>query len=314
MKEMKITIAGSGAMGSRFGAQLQEAGHDVTLIDLWPAHIDAIRENGLTIDDGEQERNVKISIHYPSEVTEVADIVFLFTKSMGLPTMLEDIQPILGSHTKVISLLNGIGHEDIIRKYVDKRNIFMGVTVFTASLKGPGHVAFHGGGSIEIQNYARGEKEAESARELVEVLDKAGLNATYSPDVKFSIWRKATVNGCNNAICALLDCNLGQFYSTEQNPEIIRNIIEEFVMVAKEKSVEMDADDLFKHVTEISINVSEHYPSMHQDLDVNNRLTEVDYINGAVARIAKDYGLRAPFNEMITLLIHAKEQIMHAHE
>lgn len=311
---MKITIAGSGAMGSRFGAQLQEAGHDVTLIDLWPAHIDAIRENGLTVDDGEQERNVKISVQYPDEVTEVADIVFLFTKSMGLPTMLEDIQPILGSHTKVISLLNGIGHEDVIRKYVDKNNIFMGVTVFTASLKGPGHVAFHGGGSIEIQNYARGEEQAESARELVQVLDEARLNAIYSPDVKFSIWRKATVNGCNNAICTLLDCNIGQFYSTEQNPIIIRNIIEEFVVVAKKKSVEMDVEDLIKHITEISIKVSEHYPSMYQDLNLNNRLTEIDYINGAVTRIARDYGLSAPFNEMITLLIHAKEQIIQAHD
>ncbi|UJF16065.1 2-dehydropantoate 2-reductase [Jeotgalibaca sp. MA1X17-3] len=311
---MKITIAGSGAMGSRFGAQLQEAGHDVTLIDWWTEHIEAIRENGLIIDDGEQERTVKIAIHYPIEVTEVADIVFLFTKSMGLPKMLEDIQPILGSKTKVISLLNGIGHEDIIRKYVDKKNIFMGVTVFTAHLKGPGQVAFHGGGSIEIQNYARGEEQEKSARELVQVLDEAGLNAIYSSDVKFSIWRKATVNGCNNAICALLDCNLGQFYSTKQNPEIIKTIIEEFVMVAKEKSVEMDVEDLIKHVTEISLNASDHYPSMHQDLDVNNRLTEVDYINGAVARIAKDYKLRAPYNECITQLIHVKEQIMNAHE
>lgn len=301
-------------MGSRFGAQLQEAGHDVSLIDLWPAHIEAIQKNGLIIDDGEQERTVKISIHYPHEIKKVADIVFLFTKSMGLPAMLEDIRPILGPHTKVISLLNGIGHEDTIRKYVDKRNIFMGVTVFTAGLKGPGHVTFHGGGSIEIQNYARGEEEEKSARELVQVLDEAGLNASYSSDVKFSIWRKATVNGCNNAICTLLDCNLGQYYSTNQNPLIIRTIIEEFVMVAKAKSVEMDIEDLIQYVTKVSVAVSEHYPSMHQDLEVNNRLTEIDYLNGAVARIAKDYGLRAPYNELITQLIHAKEQIMKAHE
>jgi len=49
---MKITIAGSGAMGCRFGAALSAAGHDVLLLDGWAEHVAAINEAGLRVTDG----------------------------------------------------------------------------------------------------------------------------------------------------------------------------------------------------------------------------------------------------------------------
>ena len=52
---MKIAIAGAGAMGSRLGIMLHQGGNDVTLIDQWPAHIEAIRKNGLIADFKEKK-------------------------------------------------------------------------------------------------------------------------------------------------------------------------------------------------------------------------------------------------------------------
>lgn len=300
-------------MGSRFGVQLHEAGQEVTLLDLWSEHIETVREKGLEVDNGKDQRQISIPIYYPAEVKERADIVFLFTKSMGLKKMLEDIQPILGPETKVVSLLNGIGHEDTIKHFVEEKNIFMGVTVFTAALKGPGQVFYEGGGFIEIQNYVSGKAEEEAAHLIVEILNVAGLTAAYSNNVKFSIWRKACVNGCNNAVCSLLGCNLEQYYSTEQNWDIIQQIISEFAEVAKEKEVELDVQELMNYTVKISLEAGDHYPSMYQDLVMNHRLTEIDYLNGAVARMAKERGLEAPYNQLITQLIHAKEQIVAAH-
>ena len=307
---MKIAIAGSGAIGSRFGYMLHQAGNDVILIDKWHAHIDKIRAEGLLVEFGEDKHIAHIPIYYPNEVNEQVDIVFMFTKSMGLGEMLKEIQSIIGPHTKVISLLNGIGHEDLLKDFLPLENIFMGVTILTSHITGPGHVAFAGAGLTEIQNYVPGEQYEEAARNIVALMNEAGLHTSYSEDVKFSIWRKACVNGAMNATCALLDCNLSEFIATDQAETIIRNIVKEFVMAARQKDTVLNEDEMVPYIVESSKKVGKHYPSMHQDLVQNHRLTEVDFLNGAVARMATEFGFHAPYNTFITQFIHAKEHIL----
>ncbi|MUV38156.1 2-dehydropantoate 2-reductase [Lentibacillus sp. JNUCC-1] len=308
---MKVAIAGSGAIGSRFGYMLHKAGNDVILIDKWPEHVNTIRSNGFTVDEDNKQHVVNIPIYYPNEVNDVVDVVFMFTKSMGLGDMLEDIKPILGPKTSVVSLLNGIGHEDVLKHYIPMENIFLGVTILTSHLEGPGHVAFSGAGTTEIQNFVHGESEAQMARNIVKMLDDAGLNTSYSEDVKFSIWRKACVNGAMNATCALLDCNLAEFAATNQSEPIIRSIVKEFVNIASQKGTQLDEGEMVQYILESARNIGSHYPSMHQDLVQNHRLTEVDFLNGAIARMAsEDFNTTAPYNELTTRLIHAKEQVL----
>lgn len=310
MRTIKIAIAGAGALGSRFGYLLHKAGHEVLLIDKWDEHIEIIRTNGLTVEDGNDKHTVNIPIFYPHEVSDVVDLVFMFTKSMGLGDMLRDIKPIIGPNTGVISLLNGIGHEDVLKDYLPLENIYIGVTILTSQLVGPGHVAFEGAGATEIQNFVNGYKQEQKAQQIVNALAEAGLNASYSEDVKFSIWRKACVNGAMNATCALLDCNLAQFESTDQAEDIIRQIVQEFAQVAKQKGTILNVKEMVAYILESARKVGSHHPSMHQDLVKNHRYTEVDFLNGAVARMAEEDGLDAPYNTLITQLIHAKEQIL----
>ncbi|EON3112914.1 2-dehydropantoate 2-reductase N-terminal domain-containing protein, partial [Enterococcus faecalis] len=113
---MKIIIAGAGAMGSRFGLMLHQAGNDVIFVDGWPEHIEAIRKNGLVADFNGEVVTAKIPIYPQTEVASIdftADLVILFTKAMQLAGMLEALEHFLNKNTKVLCLLNGIGHEDI---------------------------------------------------------------------------------------------------------------------------------------------------------------------------------------------------------
>jgi Ketopantoate reductase len=109
---MKIAIAGAGALGSRFGFVLQQAGNDVTLIDGWPAHVAAIKEHGLKVTLDKDTYTTQIPVMFPKEVTQdmAMDLIIVFTKSMQLDQMLQDIKPIIKDHTKILCLLNGIGH------------------------------------------------------------------------------------------------------------------------------------------------------------------------------------------------------------
>lgn len=304
---MLVYIAGSGAMGCRFGYQISKTGNEVILLDQWDDHIKAIQENGLKI-TGDVEETVHLPIMKPQEATREADLVILFTKAMQLPQMLQDIKGIIGKETKVLCLLNGLGHEDVIRQYIPEHNILMGVTVWTAGLKGPGHVHLQGVGALNLQSVDPSNKEA--GLEVAEMLTEANLFATYDDDVVPNIWRKACVNGTMNSMCALLDCTIGELFASEDGLKIVKEIIHEFVTVGRAEGVTLDEEAITNYVMETSEKAAPHYPSMHQDLVQNHRLTEIDFINGAVNAKAEKLGIDTPYCRLITQMVHAKEAIL----
>lgn len=311
---MKIAIAGAGAMGSRFGIMLAKGGNEITLIDGWQAHVEAIQKNGLKANFNGEDIVVNLPIWLQSEVKEAqpVDLIILFTKAMQLDQMLQDIKPLIAQHTKVLCLLNGIGHEDIIEKYLPMENIFIGNTMWTAGMVGPGEVKLFGNGSIELQNLGQGQQQA--AKDLAAVLSESGLNAKYSDNIHYSIYRKACVNGTMNSLCTVLDVNMAGLGNTTPAHDMVVTIVNEFASVAKCEGVQLDVKEVIEHVESCfdASTIGMHFPSMHQDLIKNNRLTEIDYINGAISRKGKKYQVPTPYCDLLTQLVHAKEQILGA--
>lgn len=310
---MKIAIAGAGAMGSKFGWHLKKAGNDVTLIDTWDKNIAAIRENGVVVTEKCKELAEKMPIYSPAEIDEQkesVELLIVFTKSMQLENMLNSLKPIINPNTYVLCLLNGLGHEDVLEKFIARDHIIMGVTMWASMMTAPGHIAFtNDNGNIEIQ--CLDPKGKVETQKIVHVLTDAGLNASYSENVMYSIWRKACVNGVVNSVCALLNANCQEFGHTKEADEITRNIVQEFADVAQYEGVNLDRKEVIEHVE--SLFDTPHYPSMYQDLVKNGRPTEIDYINGAVWRKGLKHSVLTPYCELITRLIHAKEDILKVH-
>ncbi|MBA5850876.1 2-dehydropantoate 2-reductase [Clostridium sp. cel8] len=304
---MKIAIAGSGALGCGFGYMMKKNGNDVTLIDFWEEHITTIKKNGLTITVNKKEDTIAIPIGKPDEIKGKFDVVFIFTKSMGLRHMLEEIKHLLTEDTKVICLLNGLGHANTIAEYVPRKNIIMGTTLWTGSIDAPGKTHFMGKGPVEVQNVDINEKE--STLKIVNMMTDSGLNCIYSQNVHFTIWRKACANGTMNALCSLLDCNIKELFKTPEVEDLIKEIVREFSLVAETEGVHLDVEEIVNYLKATAEKIGEHYPSMHQDLK-NKRLTEIDFLNGKVAKEAENKGLEAPYSKLITQLIHAKENIL----
>lgn len=304
---MKIAIAGSGALGSGFGFQMKKNGYDVTLLDYWGEHIEAVNEKGLTVTVNHEVGNVRIPMMKPNETRDKFDLVFIFTKAMGLDQMLEDIGHTLSEDTLVVCLLNGLGHEKTIEKYVPRENIIMGTTVWTASLVGPGQTELYGEGPVEIQNI---EPQSESkAKEVVSLLEASQLYGRYSSDVRFTTWRKACVNGTMNALCALMDVNIKEIFATSTNKYLVKGIVSEFAALAESEGVHFDTEETIAYIYSVSERLGSHYPSMHQDLS-NKRPTEIDFLNGLVAKESRKKGFLAPYCQQITDLIHAKEELL----
>ena len=97
--------------------------------------------------------------------------------------------------------------------------------------------------------------------------------------------------------------------------QVIRRICDEVAVMENGRVIEQgNVDEVFEYLVDLNEKVGAHYPSMYQDLIVNNRKTEIDYINGAVATLGKQRHIEAPVNRFITDLIHTKESQRHAQD
>jgi 2-dehydropantoate 2-reductase len=313
---MKLAIAGAGAMGGRFGYMLSKAGIGVTLIDQWEPHIATIREQGLQVNNDGVIETVQLPIYRPEELDPNEndfDLIILFPKSLQLDGMLQAIKPLLKENTNVLCLLNGLGHETIVEKYVAKDNIYLGCTMWTAGLEGPGKIKLLGSGNINFQNL--GEKSADTGEEIAQILSKAGLDASYCDNVMYEVYKKACANGATNALCTLLEVNLTTFGNTRCAEDIVRAVVSEYSAVAAVEGVKLDVDEITGFIVNVAFNpekIGRHFPSMYQDLVLTNRRTEVDCINGIIGEKGAAYGISTPYCEFITQLTHCKEDVLGA--
>ncbi|MCI2859551.1 2-dehydropantoate 2-reductase [Staphylococcus hominis] len=305
---MKIAIAGSGALGSGFGAMLYRQGNDVTLIDGWEPQATAVKHEGLHIDINGEDYHLNIPMYQDTEIPSDLqfDIVFLFTKAMQLERMLTHIQPHIHDTTIMVCTMNGLKHEDCIVNYVDKSRIVRGVTTWTAGLESPGHTHLMGSGPVEIGSLVpEGQNNVEM---IYNLLEQAKLNPHKSEDLQQSIWKKICVNGTANALCTILECRLSTLNESEYARKLVYDITKEIVEVATVDDVHLNADEVYHYLIDLNDKVGPHFPSMYQDLINNNRRTEIDYINGAVARLGSEHHIDAPINQFVANMVHAKEE------
>ena len=306
---MKILFAGAGALGTRFGYMLFKNGEDVTFIDSWQEHIDTIKRNGLkVIIDDKELGNCNIPIYRPEEAKGKYDVVFVATKSMQLKSMLNKVKHLIHDDTKIICILNGLGHVDTLKEFVKEENILIGVTVWTSGLGGPGILKAYGTGKTEIKQVK--EDNLDKTLKLIEKLNKSGLNMNYSADTYQSIWHKAGLNCVLNTYCTLIDCNINEYGSYEKHLDLTRAVLNEVTAVGRAEGINVNQEVIEKNIENCfdPRTAGLHYPSLYQDMK-NGRLTEIDYLNGAISKLGKKHDIPTPVCDVITLMIHSKEHI-----
>lgn len=306
---MKVAIAGAGAMGYRFAVMLSEAQVQVTLIDQWDAHVKKINQVGLQMEVEHGIRQYHLPTFFPEQVTGHFDLIIIFTKAMQMEEMLRKITPVINEHTTLLCLSNGFGNEDILKQFVAAKQILIGVTLWSSELLGPGKIRATGTGRIDFQA-ASADCDKIRLTAVLNLLNQAGLNANLAVNVHESIWRKAGFNSVINPLSALLNCNVAEFGKLECATQLTDLILEEISTVADAEGVPFSVTTI-KQMLEPQFDPQasgKHYPSMHQDLS-KHRLTEIDFLNGYVVKLGRKHQLATPVNQMITGLIHRKEQL-----
>ncbi|HJP07197.1 MAG: 2-dehydropantoate 2-reductase [Proteobacteria bacterium] len=303
---MKIAIIGAGAMGSVYAALLADAGNEVWAIDLWREHLDAIRDRGLQVSGASGERTVA-NIRVSTDATDAGpcDLVVIATKASSVGTAARSLINNLTEKTLVLTIQNGLGAGERISDNLDSANILLGVAGgFGASIPEPGHVHHNGMELIRLGEMHGGITERLEG--IARVWQDAGFNVKTFDDINQLIWEKFICNVALSGAAAAFDRTLGEVMADPVTWGIAKNLGLEAYRAGKAKGIHFSFEDPVQYISNFGSKMPDARPSMLLDLKAK-RLTEVDAINGMVPVIAKQQGLEAPYNEVITAMIKAKE-------
>lgn len=302
---MRIAIIGSGAMGQVFGARLADSGEDVTLVDVDAATVEAINEHGVSCSFGDWHKTVPVRACLDEQLEGPFDLALLLTKTYDSEAALGTCVPLLGGKCLVLTLQNGLGNADLIRRYVDKSRVLVGMTTYNADRLGATQATSSGEGVVRVMPAS--EKVGPREQAVWEVFAKAGFEGSMEDDAWAYIWQKVAYNCALNATSAICRVPCGGMGVMNKGMDLCNDIIDETCHVAKAWGVDPDAGYVKRALrTQVFGSERDHVSSMTRDI-LAGRRTEVNSINGGVVRKAREKGLEAPYNDAMTCLLRSIE-------
>ena len=307
-KDTKVAVLGAGAMGCLFGGLLAEKGLDVVLIDVWKEHVDAINAKGLKMDGHGGDRFIKIKATTDPSTLKPVDAIIIMCKATALEKALNNSKNIIGKNTMLMSFQNGIGHEAIMQKIAGKDKVLGGTTTQASNILGPGHIKNHAALPSWIGEYEGGMSER--VKDIAETFTAYNLETIAAPDIKKRKWMKLFALTAIGPLSSIFDLHHTDLYISNKNQEVSRELGKKIILetreVAKADGVDVSEDECLEMFNKIVDSKQTNKSSMCFDI-LNKRKTEIEFINGAVSKIGKNYGIKTPMNDLMYKMIMVKE-------
>lgn len=320
---MKICIYGAGAIGGYLGVQLARAGADVSLVARG-AHLAAMRANGLKLLIGEEERVVRPRCTDNPAELDRQDVIIICLKAHSITGVIEQIKPLLGPHTRIVTAVNGIPywyfykhggrHEGAMLDSIDPggrqwRELgperALGCIVYPATeIEQPGVIRHVYGDKFPLGEPS-GETSAD-VRNLAALFVSAGLQAPVLDRIRDEIWLKLWGNVCFNPISALTHATLDVIASDPATRALSKAMMLEAQAIAESFGVTFRVD--VERRIEGARKVGAHKTSMLQDLE-RNRPMEIDPLVTVVQEMGRLTGIPTPAIDSVLALVIQRAKV-----
>lgn len=306
---MKIAILGAGALGCAIGAALTEGGHETWLISRSPAHVNAMRGEGLRVDDAQGTRRIPVLAATQAAEVGVAELVIVLVKSFQTDAAMRGAAALVGPDTLVLSLQNGLGHEEILADIVGRERVLAGKTYVGGVLRGPGHIQ---SGVVGKATYI-GELDGRvtpRVQAIADAFNAAGLATTVSENIVGTMWDKLLVNVATGALTGITRLTYGQLYDDALLKATSLAAVAEAIAAAQAAGVKLSMTDPEQAWALAAEGLPAAFKtSMLQSLEKGS-VTEIDFINGSVVRYGQQYGVPTPVNATLVACIKGIEREM----
>ena len=300
---MKIAVLGGGAMGTLYGGYLSRK-NDVTIVDVNTALIEKVKADGLKI----AEPDGSSAVYHPAITGDTkgmqpVDLVIVFVKAMFSESALENNRALIGPDTYLMTLQNGSGHEDVLKRFADDAHVIIGTTQHNSAVVGLGEIRHGGSGMTHIGGLTGGSARLQS---IADAFTACGLEADCVENVQKLIWQKMFTNVSASVLTGVLQVPLGYIAQNPNAWAVCEALIREAVAVAAGEGLDFDAEQKIAEVREVCEKSPNGLTSIYADLH-NGRRSEVDTISGSVVRASERNGVPAPTHRAMVNLVHAME-------
>jgi 2-dehydropantoate 2-reductase len=308
---MKIVVLGAGALGCALGSVLTEGGHEVWLVNRGRAHVDAMNQHGLKVREKGVDRYVKVHAATTCAGIDMrtgdVDLIIVLVKSFHTQEAIASAKPILGQDTVVLSLQNGLGHEDILAEAVGEERVLAGKTYAGGVLIGAGHIIGGTQGKDTHIGELNGEVTPRVTR-IAEVFNQAGLLTYVSKNIMGTMWDKLLVNVATGALSGITRLTYGELYKLPEVEACAVAAVAEAMAVGKAKGVALTVTDPHQPWVKAAAGLpAEFKASMLQSLEKGS-VTEIDFVNGAVVRWGAKLGVPTPVNQTLVACMKGVER------
>jgi 2-dehydropantoate 2-reductase len=316
-----ITIVGAGAIGGTVGAYLDDAGYDVTLVDVAPEHVEAIQERGLRITGVRGERTFHPPAILADELEGPLEVTFLCVKGHFTGVTMDRIEPLLAPDGYVLSLQNGL-NEILIAERVGAERTVGAFVQLGADLLEPGLIQLGYEETIHI-----GELDGKTTPR-VEALREA-LNHAMPTRVTDNIWGflwGKLVFGALGFLVSCVDAPVAEVIDDPLGRRLCRAACAEAYLVARTQvdkvepigefepekfapgdSMETRADETLSALADSWRSSIKQHMGIWRDLKVKKRKTEVDVQVAQIVATGQEHGVPTPVNAAVLETVHEIE-------
>ncbi len=307
MREIKTAaLIGLGAIGGYAAPKLDTfMGKERFTIIAGGKRKERLEQEGCCIN----EKVWKFCITAPQEAVHTVDLLIFSVKYQGLRQAAKDASGFVGENTVIMSLLNGVESEDILREYFPGNHILYSV-IRIPSIHENGKISYPAGwGEISFGD-AQNDEISEDVAAVRDLFEKSGIGYQIPQDMLRDMWHKFMTNVSENQISAVLKVPYGIFQVSEEINYLRENTAREVIQIAQAKGIDLREEDLIKQREKVASYPFYGKTSTMQDIE-NGRKTEVDMFAGAVIRMGKELDIPTPYNQMLYDCIKALETWNH---
>lgn len=302
-----IAIVGAGALGTYYGARLAQHGRDVHF--LLRSDYDRVRRHGLRIESRDGDFSLppdRLHVYRDAREMPAVDLVIVALKATANDQFEPLVRPLLGGHTAVLTLQNGLGNEERLAELFGGDRVLGGLAFVCINRLAAGQVRHTDHGFIKLGEFAgTGPTPGDSprARAIAGMFTAARVPCSMLPDLRLGRWEKLVWNVPFNGLGAALDLPTDRLLATAAGEALVAELMREVQATAAAIGVRLPGD-IVRQQIERTRSMGAYLTSMQLDRRAGRPL-ELDAILGAPLRVAWQAGVPAPQLEHLVRLVAA---------
>ena len=309
----RVVVVGAGAVGCYFGGRLVRAGCPVTFLGRSgpSSSFAALARDGLYFDSPEFQESLRLETSTDPSVAAGAEIVLLCVKTLDTASAAASLAPHLRAATTLVSLQNGVENAAVIREALRAAGrsplptVLPSVVYVGAAMPAPGHLKHSGRGDL-VMGPGADASLVPAVECVAQLFARAGVPCRVSDNIEAELWVKLAWNCAGNAVSALGRASYGLAGSLEPVRRVMAAAAEEVNAVARAAGVRLPDLDLVAMGWKLAGALGPATSSTAQDVE-RGRPTEIDSLNGFVARRGAELGVATPVNHTLWALVKLLE-------